>query len=65
MIKKALNYKCIELLQMGWYMANTKIRIRLDHNQPIVSMLEYPNLSKILDNHVVDLIKDKFNAPIR
>ena len=49
--KKVVNCKTIELLQMGWFTSNTNVRFRLGHNQLIVSMLEDPNLSYILDNH--------------
>ena len=47
---------------MGWFTADTKIRFRLGHNQIIVSLLEDPNLSYILDNYEADLTKDKIQS---
>ena len=60
--KKAINDRYIDLLQMGWFTADTKIRFRLGHNQTIVSLLEDPNLIYILDKYEAELTKDKIKS---
>ena len=60
--KKALNDRYIQMLQMGWFTADTKICFRLGHNQTIASLLEDPNLIYILDNYEAELTKDKIQS---
>ena len=60
--KKALNDRYIDMLQMGWFTADTKIRFRVGHNQTIASLLEDPNLVYILDNYDAALTKDKIQS---
>ena len=47
---KRLNDRYIEMLQMGWFTADTKIRFRSGHNRTIALLLEDPNLIYSLDN---------------
>ena len=49
-LKKAVNDKYIELLQIGF---------RLGHNQPIDTLLEDPNLYYILDNRQSDITRNE------
>ena len=62
MKKQAVNDKFIELLQMGWFIANTKLRFRLGYIQPIASILEDPNLIYILNNHEAYLTRDNMQS---
>ena len=61
-LKKAINDRYIELLQIGWFTVDKNIRFRLGYNQNVASMLEYPNLSYILDSYEADLTKDKIQS---
>ena len=47
---------------MGWFTANTKIKVRLGHNQSISSMFEDPTLNYVFDDHEVDLTRDIFKV---
>ena len=47
---------------MGWFIADTKIRFRLGHNQTIALLLEDSNLIYILDNYEVELTKNKIQS---
>ena len=60
--KKAMNDQYIELLQIWWFTADTKIRLWLRHNQTIASLLKDPNPIYILDNYEADLTKDKMQS---
>ena len=61
-MEKRVNDHYIELLQIGWFTADTKIGFRLGYNQPIASMLEDHNFSYILDNYKADLTKHKIQS---
>ena len=47
---------------MGRFIADTKIRFRLGHNQTTASLLEDPNLSYILDNYEANLTENKIQS---
>ena len=60
--KKVINDRYIKLLKMGRFIADTKIRFRLGHNQTTASLLEDPNLSYILDNYEANLTENKIQS---
>ena len=61
-INKAINDKCIEMLQMRWYVSNTSIRFMLHHNQTVEILLEDYNLHCILEISRANLTRDKIKS---
>ena len=62
LLTRVINDRYIELLQIGWFTADTKIRFRLGHNQTVASLLEDHNLIYILVNYEAELTKDKIQS---